>query len=208
MSLPELLRDPAILAVSYGCKEYVRSEILVVARLSGGNFIRQHPSLLLEIVCLWEDEELYVDALRHEAGQRAARIADTSTLPDDIATIVENHARSITARVEKVCHELVLPSNHVENLPSFLTRAIFQHHLLSRVFRTKAAGQDRFHELSYIKNMRSALDLLGSDQAASILQSVDFVHLGLIEGTQRTRLCQRRPTRPKSARTLRFGCGF
>ena len=180
----KLQRDTAVLAKCYGCVRFVKSEILVAIRSWGeGNacLIQQQPCMTLEAATILEDEPLFLDALRHAAGQRAAGMIDLTTMPEKLATVVDTQAEAIKDTVEEACKELQMLSEGVLDLPKFLAWAIFHRHLVHEKFSAPRASKDRFLALRHLFSTRVGSSYLDTAQARATLLAADNIWTGLDE---------------------------
>lgn len=115
-----VVRDLAQLAARYGCIRYVQGELVSLIVTSGGiggDLIRREACLLMETACLLKNEAIFVDALRHAVGRRAALAKEMPSVPAEIAELVEHHTGLLRAKIRAVCRALVGPPWRVLTSP-------------------------------------------------------------------------------------------
>lgn len=179
-----VVRDVAKLAVSYGCVQHVRGELvsaIVAGGGIGGDFIRRNPCLLLETACLLENEAILIEALRHAVGRRAALTNELRSVPAEIAKLVEHHAESLRARIREVCCSLASPARFTLHLPGFIAWGIFHRYLVARVFPYDPESPAMFKSLARLNNMFTGMELVEMQQLTEIMESVDVVDHGLVQ---------------------------
>ncbi|TKA58671.1 hypothetical protein B0A49_11943 [Cryomyces minteri] len=186
-----VVRDVAKLAASYGCVQHVQGELvsaIVTAGGIGGDLIRRNPCLLLETACLLKNETIFVDALRHAAGRRAALTDEMRSVPAEIARLVEHHAGLLKARVKEVCRLLASPAGTTLDLPTFIAWGIFYRYLVANIFPKDPESPEMFKSLAYLNSMRTGMELVDTQQLGDIMESVRVVDCGLVQASNITYL--------------------